>query len=216
MCSSDVLARSGERRRDTSGDRDVRRRAVRAPRGAGDRRCAAGAAARRSEERRVGKEGRIVGRRRKAREEEGIANEFSQLTTPDVVLVARPIFYFQSEDGRRDGRVTGVHTCALPMSWLARASVDEIRQVIATFGEERFARRVAQAIVAARREQPLDSTRELAALVASAVRTREPGKHPATRTFQALRMFVNDELGQLERGLAGALGRLAPGGRLAV
>src|SRR5213082_1978031 len=101
-------------------------------------------------------------------------------------------------------------------AWLARASVDEIRQVIATLGEERFARRVAQAIVAARREQPLDSTRELAALVASAVRTREPGKHPATRTFQALRMFINDELGQLERGLAGALERLAPGGRLAV
>ena len=101
-------------------------------------------------------------------------------------------------------------------AWIARASVDEIRQVIATFGEERFARRVAQAIVAARREHPLDSTRELAALVASAVRTREPGKHPATRTFQALRMFINDELGQLERGLAGALEQLAPGGRLAV
>jgi 16S rRNA (cytosine1402-N4)-methyltransferase len=101
-------------------------------------------------------------------------------------------------------------------AWIARASVDEIRQVIATFGEERFARRVAQAIVAARREHPLDSTRGLAALVASAVRTREPGKHPATRTFQALRMFINDELGQLERGLAGALEQLAPGGRLAV
>ena len=101
-------------------------------------------------------------------------------------------------------------------AWIARASVDEIRQVIATFGEERFARRVAQGIVAARREHPLESTRELAALVASAVRTREPGKHPATRTFQALRMFINDELGQLERGLAGALEQLAPGGRLAV
>ena len=100
--------------------------------------------------------------------------------------------------------------------WLARASVDEIRQVIATFGEERFARRVAQAIVAARRERPLRTTGELAALVARAVRTREPGKHPATRTFQALRMFINDELGQLERGLTGALQVLAPGGRLAV
>ncbi len=101
-------------------------------------------------------------------------------------------------------------------AWIARASVDEMRQVIATFGEERFARRVAQAIVAARRTHPLDSTRALAALIASAVRTREPGKHPATRTFQALRMFINDELGQLERGLSGALERLAPGGRLAV
>ena len=101
-------------------------------------------------------------------------------------------------------------------AWLARAGVDEIRQVIATFGEERFARRVAQAIVTARREQPLTGTAALAALVAGAVRTREPGKHPATRTFQALRMFINDELGQLERGLTAALGALSPGGRLAV
>jgi 16S rRNA (cytosine1402-N4)-methyltransferase len=101
-------------------------------------------------------------------------------------------------------------------AWLARAGVDEIRQVIATFGEERFARRVAQAIVTARRHRPLTRTGELAELVAAAVRTREPGKHPATRTFQALRMFINDELGQLERGLHGAVERLAPGGRLAV
>jgi 16S rRNA (cytosine1402-N4)-methyltransferase len=101
-------------------------------------------------------------------------------------------------------------------AWLARASVDEIRQVIASYGEERFARRVAQAIVAARRERAIATTGELAALVAGAVRTREPGKHPATRTFQALRMFINDELGQLERGLRAALGVLAPGGRLAV
>ena len=101
-------------------------------------------------------------------------------------------------------------------AWLARARLDEIRQVIATFGEERFARRVAQAIVARRSKGPLESTAELAALVAGAVRTREPGKHPATRTFQALRMFINDELGQLERGLAAALEVLTPGGRLAV
>jgi len=101
-------------------------------------------------------------------------------------------------------------------AWIARAGIDEIRQVIATFGEERFARRVAQAIVAARRERALTRTGELATLVTGAVRTREPGKHPATRTFQALRMFTNDELGQLERGLGGALDALAPGGRLAV
>jgi 16S rRNA (cytosine1402-N4)-methyltransferase len=101
-------------------------------------------------------------------------------------------------------------------AWLARAGVDEIRQVIATFGEERFARRVAQAIVNARQKAPLTRTAELATLVAGAVRTREPGKHPATRTFQALRMYINDELGQLERGLTGALEVLSPGGRLAV
>ena len=101
-------------------------------------------------------------------------------------------------------------------AWLARAGLDEIRQVIATYGEERFARRVAQAIVARRRTRPLESTAELAAVVAGAVRTREPGKHPATRTFQALRMLVNDELGQLERGLDAAVEVLSPGGRLAV
>ena len=82
-------------------------------------------------------------------------------------------------------------------AWLARASVDEIREVIATYGEERFARRVAQAIVAERERAPLERTRQLAEVVARAVRTREPGKHPATRTFQALRMYINDEPGQL-------------------
>jgi 16S rRNA (cytosine1402-N4)-methyltransferase len=118
-------------------------------------------------------------------------------------------------DGPLDMRMDP--TRGVPVAdWLARASVDEIRQVIATFGEERFARRVAQAIDAARRERPLTRTAELAALAARAVRTREPGKHPATRTFQALRMFINDELGQLERGLTGALEVLSPGGRLAV
>jgi 16S rRNA (cytosine1402-N4)-methyltransferase len=101
-------------------------------------------------------------------------------------------------------------------AWLARAGLDEIREVIRTFGEERFARRVAQAIVDARGEHPLTSTAQLAAVVARAVRTREPGKHPATRTFQALRMYINDETGQLERGLAGALKALSVGGRLAV
>lgn len=100
--------------------------------------------------------------------------------------------------------------------WLARASVDEIRTVIEEFGEERFARRVAQAIDASRRETPITRTAQLAAIVERAVRTREPGKHPATRTFQALRMLVNDELGQVRAGLAAAHERLAPGGRLAV
>ncbi|MDB6014323.1 MAG: Ribosomal small subunit methyltransferase [Gammaproteobacteria bacterium] len=101
-------------------------------------------------------------------------------------------------------------------AWLARASVDEIREVIATLGEERFARRIAQSIVIARAEAPLERTSQLAALVARAVKTREPGKNPATRTFQALRMFINDELGQVEKGLAGALQVLDRGGRLAV
>jgi 16S rRNA (cytosine1402-N4)-methyltransferase len=118
-------------------------------------------------------------------------------------------------DGPLDMRMDP--TRGAPVSeWLARAGLDEIREVIATLGEERFARRIAQSIVDTRREEPLVRTSQLASLVSRAVRTREPGKHPATRTFQALRMFVNDELGQLEAGLAGAANALAPGGRLAV
>ncbi|MFL6653266.1 MAG: 16S rRNA (cytosine(1402)-N(4))-methyltransferase RsmH [Sulfurifustis sp.] len=101
-------------------------------------------------------------------------------------------------------------------AWLARAGEPEIREVIATLGEERFARRIASTIVAERARRPLTGTLQLAELVARAVRTREPGKNPATRTFQALRMFINDELGQIEAALAGALELLAVGGRLAV
>jgi 16S rRNA (cytosine1402-N4)-methyltransferase len=88
--------------------------------------------------------------------------------------------------------------------------------VIAELGEERFARRIAAQIVAERVRKPLTTTLQLAELVARCVRTREPGKHPATRTFQALRMHVNDELGQLRRALDGALQLLDVGGRLAV
>jgi 16S rRNA (cytosine1402-N4)-methyltransferase len=116
-------------------------------------------------------------------------------------------------DGPLDMRMDP--TRGAPVSdWLAHARLDEIREVIATLGEERFARRVAEAIVKERRERPITSTGQLAAIVARAVRTREPGKHPATRTFQALRMFVNDELGQIKQGLAAAVDVLAPGGRL--
>jgi len=135
------------------------------------------------------------------------------VSSPQLDQPARG-FSFRS-DGPLDMRMDT--TRGEPVAaWLARAGVDEIREVIATLGEERFARRVAQAIEAARRERPIARTGELAAIVARAVRTREPGKHPATRTFQALRMHINDELGELERGLAAAVDVLAPGGRLAV
>jgi len=104
--------------------------------------------------------------------------------------------------------------------WLAHASADEIRDVISRLGEERFAGRIARAIVDRRvgtpGAEPLLRTSQLAQLVAGAVRTREPGKNPATRSFQAIRMHVNDELGEIERGLAAAVAVLAPGGRLAV
>jgi len=100
--------------------------------------------------------------------------------------------------------------------WLARAGEREIAAVISRLGEERFARRIAHAIVAARAEAPIATTGRLAALVSQAVPTREPGKHPATRSFQALRIHVNRELEELEKVLPQAVDCLAPGGRLVV
>ena len=100
--------------------------------------------------------------------------------------------------------------------WLATASEAQLREVIGGYGEERFAKQVAAAIAAARRDAPIRTTRQLADLVGAAVRTREPGQDPATRTFQALRIFVNRELEEVSLMLPQALERLAPGGRLAV
>jgi len=100
--------------------------------------------------------------------------------------------------------------------WLERAQEAEIREVISNYGEERFAKQIAKAIVAARRGGPLRRTGELAAVVAAAVRTREPGQNPATRTFQALRIHVNQELEELSLALPQALAALKASGRLAV
>ena len=100
--------------------------------------------------------------------------------------------------------------------WLARAGERDIVAVLRTLGEERFSGRIARAIVAARAVQPIERTAQLAAIVAAAVPTREPGKHPATRTFQAIRIHVNGELDALEAALPQAVRLLAPGGRLCV
>jgi len=100
--------------------------------------------------------------------------------------------------------------------WLARAAEADIREVVKRYGEERFAGAIAKAIVAARAREPLVTTGQLAAIVAAAVRTREPGQDPATRTFQALRIHINRELEELSLALPQALALLAPGGRLAV
>jgi 16S rRNA (cytosine1402-N4)-methyltransferase len=100
--------------------------------------------------------------------------------------------------------------------WLSHAAESQIREVIRDYGEERFAQQIAKTIVAARSEQPLRTTRQLAELVGQAVRTREAHQDPATRTFQALRIFVNQELEDVSLMLPRALERLAPQGRLAV
>ena len=101
--------------------------------------------------------------------------------------------------------------------WLADAPVEKIAEVIREYGEERFAGPIAKAIVARRQERgPLVRTAELADLVAGAVKTREAGQNPATRTFQALRIFINAELEELQQALAACLAVLEPGGRLVV
>jgi 16S rRNA (cytosine1402-N4)-methyltransferase len=100
--------------------------------------------------------------------------------------------------------------------WLAQAEEEEIREVIRGYGEERFAKQIAAAIVASRVREPIVGTRQLAGIVGQAVRTREPGQDPATRTFQAVRIHVNRELEEVSVMLPQAVERLAPGGRLAV
>ena len=100
--------------------------------------------------------------------------------------------------------------------WLAHAEQQELGRVIRDYGEERFAKQIAAAIVAARRGAPIIRTRQLADLVGQAVRTREPGQDPATRTFQALRIHLNRELEEVSLMLPAATARLAPQGRLAV
>ena len=101
--------------------------------------------------------------------------------------------------------------------WLETAETDRIAEVIREYGEERFAGPIAKAIVARRQERgPISTTSELAQLVADTVKTREPGKDPATRTFQAFRIFINAELEELQQALEACLHVLEPGGRLAV
>ncbi|HEV7489170.1 MAG TPA: 16S rRNA (cytosine(1402)-N(4))-methyltransferase RsmH [Rhodanobacteraceae bacterium] len=123
-------------------------------------------------------------------------------------------FSFQA-DGPLDMRMDP--TRGIPAAeWLAGAGEAEIADVLWQWGEERMSRRIARAIVTARAAHPLTTTRQLADLVAKTIGHRERNKHPATRTFQALRIHINDELAALQRGLESALMRLKPNGRLAV
>lgn len=100
--------------------------------------------------------------------------------------------------------------------WLARVDGETLADVLRRLGEERYARRIARAIVAARAQAPIDTTARLAAIVAAAVPRRERERHPATRSFQAIRMHINGELEALDDALAAVPAVLAPGGRLAV
>jgi 16S rRNA (cytosine1402-N4)-methyltransferase len=121
---------------------------------------------------------------------------------------------------RRDGPLDmrmNTTTGLTAAQWLNQASVDDIAHVIKTYGEERFALPIAKAILTRRElSQPLATTMDLANLVAGVIKKREPGQDPATRTFQALRIFINKELDDLTLGLQAALDLLKPGGRLVV
>lgn len=100
--------------------------------------------------------------------------------------------------------------------WLAKADVEDISWVLKTFGEEKLGWRIANAIVEAREEAPITRTGQLAKIIATAAPQKEIKKHPATRSFQAIRMYINSELEQIENVLAASLDVLAPGGRLVV
>ncbi|HBZ15042.1 16S rRNA (cytosine(1402)-N(4))-methyltransferase RsmH [Candidatus Pantoea floridensis] len=100
--------------------------------------------------------------------------------------------------------------------WLMSAEEADIAFVIKTYGEERFGKRIARAIVERNREQPMTRTKELATVIAAAMPVKDKFKHPATRTFQAIRIWINSELEEIDTALKGALSVLAPGGRLSI
>jgi len=118
-------------------------------------------------------------------------------------------------DGPLDMRMDP-HSGASAADWLADVPERELARVLREYGEERHARRIARALVQARAEAPITTTGRLAQLIAAAVPGREPGKHPATRSFQAIRIFINDELGALDAALVQSLELLRPAGRLCV
>jgi 16S rRNA (cytosine1402-N4)-methyltransferase len=135
------------------------------------------------------------------------------ISSPQVDDAARG-FSFRA-DGPLDMRMDTTRGVSAA-EWLATETEQKIEKVIRDYGEERFAFQIAKAIVAGRTVAPISSTRQLAEIVAHAVKTREKGKDPATRTFQAIRIFINQELEELEIGLQGAYRHLAPHGRMVV
>jgi len=151
--------------------------------------------------------------------EMGMVGEFNGVlldlgvSSPQLDDAARGFSFAQ--DGPLDMRMNNASGMTAA-DWLAKAPEHEIARVIRDFGEERFAKRIARGIVHARSEQPITRTLQLAQIIAAAVPTREPGKHPATRTFQAIRIQVNREFEEIEAALQGTLPALAPAGRLCV
>ncbi len=135
------------------------------------------------------------------------------VSSPQLDDAARGFSFMH--DGPLDMRMDN-STGMTAASWLAKVSEHELLRVISQYGEERFAKRIASAIVQQRHVKSLTTTAELAQLVSAVVPTREPGKHPATRTFQAIRIAINAELEQVEQAMQAVLDVLNPGGRLCV
>lgn len=133
------------------------------------------------------------------------------VSSPQLDVAARGFSF--AKDGPLDMRMDPA-AGESAAQWLARADEGEIADVLWTLGEERHSRRIARAIVARRREQPLERTAQLAELIASVLPRGDSKIHPATRSFQAIRIHVNRELEDLEKGLCAAHDRLRPGGRL--
>jgi 16S rRNA (cytosine1402-N4)-methyltransferase len=135
------------------------------------------------------------------------------ISSPQVDDATRGFSFRQ--DGPLDMRMDTTRGMSAA-EWLAIATEQQLEKVIRDYGEERFAFKIAKAIVARRAIEPVSTTRELASIVANAVKTREKGKDPATRTFQAIRIFINKELEDLEAGLTAAYSVLAAGARMSV
>ena len=154
---------------------------------------------------------RVVGEHVRGRQVLGVLLDLG-VSSPQLDQPERGFSF--AKDGPLDMRMDPRHGESAA-EWLSHVDERELARVIYELGEERFSRRIAATIVAARAEAPIERTAQLAAIVQRAVRTRD-GKHPATRTFQAIRMCINDELGQLRTALDAAFAVLAPGGRLAV
>lgn len=156
--------------------------------------------------------GRLVAQRRLLGRVNGLLLDLG-VSSPQLDDAARGFSF--SEDGPLDMRMDpGVGISAA--EWLETAGEQAISKVLKTFGEERFARRIARAIIVSRESAPLRSTRQLAELIAAAVPVREHNKHPATRSFQAIRIYINHELDDIREVLELVPDMLAPHGRLAV
>lgn len=135
------------------------------------------------------------------------------VSSPQLDVAERGFSFMK--DGPLDMRMDTSHGESAAQ-WLAHVEERELTKVLRVYGEEKFARKIAAEIIMARSENPIETTHQLARIIAEVVKKREPGKHPATRSFQAIRIYINKELEDVERVLDQAVELLKPGGRLTV